>query len=127
MTEIVYALVQVLTKYSLVTAFAVIGITVWVSYYLSEKLTRGWLHGSAIAILIGLILAYFGGLTTGGTKGIADIKVLAGIGVMGGAMLRDLAIVATAFGVRMDEFRKTVRLRLTRNVEPVRIPSDESS
>ena len=25
---------------------------------------------------------------------------------MGGAMLRDLAIVATAFGVRMDEFRK---------------------
>jgi malonate transporter MadM subunit len=106
-TEIVDALVQVLTKYSLVTAFAVIGITVWVSYYLSEKLTRGWLHGSAIAILIGLILAYFGGLTTGGTKGIADIKVLAGIGVMGGAMLRDLAIVATAFGVRMDEFRKT--------------------
>jgi malonate transporter MadM subunit len=107
MTEMVDALVQVLTKYSLVTAFAVIGITVWVSYYLSEKLTRGWLHGSAIAILIGLILAYFGGLTTGGTKGIADIKVLAGIGVMGGAMLRDLAIVATAFGVRMDEFRKT--------------------
>ena len=107
MTEIVDALVQVLTKYSLVTAFAVIGITVWVSYYLSEKLTRGRLHGSAIAILIGLILAYFGGLSTGGTKGIADIKVLAGIGVMGGAMLRDLAIVATAFGVRMDEFRKT--------------------
>ena len=26
---------------------------------------------------------------------------------MGGAMLRDLAIVATAFGVRMDEFRRT--------------------
>jgi malonate transporter MadM subunit len=26
---------------------------------------------------------------------------------MGGAVLRDLAIVATAFGVRMDEFRKT--------------------
>lgn len=26
---------------------------------------------------------------------------------MGGAMLRDLAIVATAFGVRLEEFRKT--------------------
>ena len=107
MTEIVESLVQVLTKYSLVTAFAVVGATVWISYYLSAKLTRGWLHGSAIAILIGLILAYFGGLATGGSKGIADVKVLAGIGIMGGAMLRDLAIVATAFGVRMDEFRKT--------------------
>jgi malonate transporter MadM subunit len=44
---------------------------------------------------------------TGGKKGIADIEVLSGIGIMGGSMLRDFAIVATAFGVRMDEFRKT--------------------
>ena len=95
------------TKYSLVTAFAVIGATVWVSYFLSDRLTRGRLHGSAIAILIGLLLAYVGGIITGGKKGIADIEVLSGIGLMGGSMLRDLAIVATAFGVRMDEFRKT--------------------
>jgi hypothetical protein len=40
-------------------------------------------------------------------EGSADIEVLSGIGVTGGAMLRDLAIVATAFGVRMDEFRRT--------------------
>ena len=98
---------SVLTKYSLVTAFAVIGITVWASYWLSNRILRGRLHGSAIAILIGLILAYLGGITTGGKKGIADIEVLSGIGIMGGAMLRDLAIVATAFGVRLDEFRKT--------------------
>jgi malonate transporter MadM subunit len=96
-----------LIKYSLVTAFAVVGATVWISYLLSDKLTRGRLHGSAIAILIGLILAYVGGVVTGGKKGIADIQVLSGIGIMGGAMLRDLAIVATAFGVRMEEFRKT--------------------
>lgn len=96
-----------LIKYSLVTAFAVIGTTVWISYILSDKLTKGRLHGSAIAILIGLILAYVGGVVTGGKKGIADIQVLSGIGIMGGAMLRDLAIVATAFGVRMEEFRKT--------------------
>lgn len=96
-----------LTKYSLVTAFAVIGATVWISYFLSDKLTKGRLHGSAIAILIGLLLALIGGLVTGGKKGIADIQVLSGIGIMGGAMLRDLAIVATAFGVRMEEFRKT--------------------
>ncbi len=105
--EVFEALLDILTKYSLVTAFAVIGFTVWISYLISERLTHGRLHGSAIAILLGLLLAWIGGVSTGGKKGIADIEVLSGIGVMGGAMLRDLAIVATAFGVRMDEFRRT--------------------
>jgi len=101
------SLQNVLDKYSLVTAFAFIGVTVWISYFLSDRLTRGRVHGSAIAILIGLLLAYVGGRTTGGQRGIADIELLSGVGLMGGAMLRDLAIVATAFGVRMDEFRET--------------------
>ncbi len=97
---------SVLIKYSLVTAFALVGILMWVSYFLSERLTRGRLHGSAVAIFLGLVFAYWGGLATGGKKGIADIQVFAGVGLMGGAMLRDLAIVATAFGVRMEEFRR---------------------
>ncbi|MCP4193891.1 MAG: malonate transporter subunit MadM [Planctomycetaceae bacterium] len=97
----------ILTKYYLVTAFAIVGFTVWISYFLSNRILRGRLHGSAIAILIGLVFAYLGGVTTGGKKGVADIEVLSGIGIMGGAMLRDLSIVATAFGVRLDEFRKT--------------------
>ena len=96
----------VLIKYSLVTAFAVIGSMIWISYLLSARLTKGRLHGSAIAIFLGLVLAYVGGMLSEGKKGIADIQVLSGIGIMGGAMLRDLAIVATAFGVRMEEFRK---------------------
>lgn len=107
MTELIVAVQDVLAKYSLVTAFAVVGATVWFSYRISDRLTRGRLHGSAVAILLGLVLAYVGGVVTGGEKGIADIELLSGIGVMGGAMLRDFAIVATAFGVRMDEFRKT--------------------
>ena len=32
--------------------------------------------------------------------------LFAGIGLMGGAMLRDFAIVATAFGVDFSEIRK---------------------
>lgn len=96
----------VLTKYSLLTAFAVVGGITWISYALSDRLTRGRLHGSALAIFIGLVLAYAGGILTNGKQGIADVPVLSGIGIMGGAMLRDLAIVATAFGVRMDELRK---------------------
>lgn len=107
MIEVWQAVESVLTKYSLVTAFAVVGLIVWASYAFSTHVTKGRMHGSAIAILVGLLLAYVGGLATGGTKGISDIECLAGIGLMGGAMLRDLAIVATAFGVRMDEFLKT--------------------
>lgn len=98
---------QILIKYSLVTAFALIGLIVVVSYFLSDKLTRGRLHGSAIALFIGLLLAYYGGVVTGGKNGLADVPMFAGVGIMGGAMLRDLAIVSTAFGVRLEEFRKT--------------------
>lgn len=107
MNEVFQSVESVLTKYSLVTAFAVVGIIVWFSYVISQRLTRGRMHGSAIAILIGLLLAYVGGIATGGKRGIADIECFAGIGLMGGAMLRDFAIVATAFGVRLDEFLKT--------------------
>jgi len=101
-----YTLAQVLEANGLVTAFAFVGLVVWLSYVLSDRLTAGRIHGSAIAILVGLVLAWVGGVMTGGERGIADIPVLAGVGIMGGAMLRDFAIVATAFGVRFDEIRK---------------------
>ena len=96
-----------LTKYALITAFAVVGLIVAVSYAVARYLTGGRVHGSAIAILAGLGLAYIGGQLTGGTKGLADIGWLAGVGIMGGAMLRDFAIVATAYGVRAEEFLRT--------------------
>ncbi|SDI42755.1 malonate transporter subunit MadM [Alteribacillus bidgolensis] len=91
---------------SLVTAFAVVGITMYFSYFLSDKFTKGRLHGSAIAIILGLVLAYIGGVSTGGENGIADLQMFSGIGLMGGAMLRDLAIVATAFGASIEEIKK---------------------
>lgn len=94
---------NVLEKNGLLTAFAVVGMTMLISYWASAKLTRGRLHGSAIAILIGLVCAAF----AGGKQGMADLPVLSGVGLMGGAMLRDFAIVATAFGVRMEEFTKS--------------------
>ncbi|WP_085522082.1 malonate transporter subunit MadM [Tuberibacillus sp. Marseille-P3662] len=100
-------LLNVLKDNGLVAAFAVIGITMYVSYIISNKVTKGRIHGSAIAILLGLVLAYFGGLQTGGENGLADIGVFAGVGLMGGGMLRDLAIVATAFGANLDEVKKT--------------------
>jgi malonate transporter MadM subunit len=103
---ILESLADVLTKNSLITAFAVVGILVWLSYEISARLTRGHIHGSAIAIAIGLVLAYVGGSMTGGDQGLADFSLLAGVGIMGGAMFRDFAIVATAFGADLDALKK---------------------
>ena len=97
---------DVFTSNPLIVSFAVIGLTMYLSYVLSNKLTRGRIHGSAIAIILGLILAYIGGVVTGGEKGLSDISVFAGIGLMGGGMLRDFAIVATSFGASFSEIKK---------------------
>jgi malonate transporter MadM subunit len=90
----------------LVLAFAVVGLVMAASYLASARLTFGRIHGSAIAILAGLALAWVGGAATGGSKGLADIPLFSGLGLLGGAMLRDFAIVATAFEVDADKARR---------------------
>jgi malonate transporter MadM subunit len=97
---------NVFTDNPLIVSFAVIGITMYISYAISTKLTRGRVHGSAIAIILGLLLAYVGGVLTGGGDGLSDISIFAGIGIMGGGMLRDFAIIATAFGASFTEIKK---------------------
>ena len=96
----------VFLRNSLVVAFALIGVTIWISYFLADKLTNGRIHGSAVAIALGLVAAYFGGVATGGNTGVADVALFSGIGLMGGGMMRDFAIVATAFGVQLSELKK---------------------
>jgi malonate transporter MadM subunit len=93
-------------EHSLIMAFALVGAVMWVSYQISKYLTFGRIHGSAIAIVIGLALAYAGGVATGGKNGLADIPMLAGLGLLGGAMIRDFAIVATAFEVDVQEAKR---------------------
>ena len=88
--------IKLITKNGLVAAFIIIGITTWIAYKIGG-LTKGRIHGSAIAIFFGLILAYIGGVVGGGHKGV---------GVMGGAMFRDFAIVSTAFGADLREIKK---------------------
>lgn len=97
---------NIMEQNGLVAAFAVVGVIVWFSGAISRRLTFGRVHGSAIAIFIGLVLAYVGGKMTGGSKGLADLPLFAGIGLMGGTMLRDFAIVATAFEVQATEARR---------------------
>ena len=96
---------EILIKNSLITAFVFVGVTVYLSYFLSEKLTKGRFHGSAIAIILGLIFAYIAGSYYEGDKGVADIAILSGVGVLGGSMLRDFAIVATAYGAKFSDLK----------------------
>jgi malonate transporter MadM subunit len=97
---------NVFVRNSLIVAFAAVGVVMWFSYFLADRLTNGRIHGSAIAIALGLVAAYFGGVATGGNTGVADVALLGGIGLMGGGMMRDFAIVATAFGVHLSELKK---------------------
>jgi malonate transporter MadM subunit len=96
----------IFSKNGLVMAFLVVGIILWISGLLSKSLTKGRIASSAMAIFIGLALAFMGGMMTGGKKGLADITLFSGIGIMGGAMLRDYAIVSTAFGAKLSELAK---------------------
>ena len=98
---------SVFEKNNLLVAFVVVGALMLLSGWLSRTLTRGRLHGSAVAIILGLALAYWGGVVTGGEDGLADIAIFSGLGLMGGAMLRDLAIVSTAYGVDLKEIRRS--------------------
>lgn len=101
------AIKKILVTNHLVAAFAVIGLVIFFSYVISKYLTKDRLNGSSIAILLGLLLAYVGGSVTGGSKGISDVPIFAGIGLLGGSMMRDFTIVATAFGADLNELRKT--------------------
>ena len=105
-------LIQVLTKNALITALAVTGLMMIVSHLLSEYLTKGKLQSSAIAITMGLVIAYFAGVYTQGTKGISDIAIFSGFALLGGAMLRDLAIASTAFEVDVKEVKKAGKVGL---------------
>jgi malonate transporter MadM subunit len=105
--DILQLLSDLLIKNGLLTALACVGATLWFSNFLSTNATRGRFHGTAIAVLLGLTLAYVGGRLTGGKNGLVDIPIFAGLGLLGGSMLRDMAIVSTAFGVRFADLRNS--------------------
>lgn len=89
-----------------VMSFLLVGIIAMFSNFVSKKITRGRIHSSAIAIFFALILAYIGGRVTGGSKGLADVTIFTGIGVLGASTLRDFTIVATSFGAKLSEIKK---------------------
>ena len=97
---------QVLTGNGLITAFLFSGIILFLANQISDKLTRGRIHSSAVAIFLGLAAAYIGGLITGGEKGLADLAVFSGLSFLGGSMLRNFTIVASSYGAKLSEVKK---------------------
>jgi malonate transporter MadM subunit len=91
---------DVLIKNGLIFGFLFVGLIMLLSAWFSNRITRNKIPGVAIAILIGLALALFGG-----KKGIADISLFSGMALLGGSMLRDFTVVATAMGADLDKIK----------------------
>ena len=106
MQQVGQIVVNLFIKNGLVMAFFVVGVLSLFADFISKKLTHNRIHSSAIAIFIGLVLAFVGGKFAGGEKGIADIGMFAGIGLLGGSSLRDFAIISTAYGAKLSEIKK---------------------
>lgn len=100
-------LLKVFDKNPLIVGFLMVGILTYFSELLSKKVLKSRIPGSAIAIFFGLVLGYLGGFFTHGSKGISDIEIFKGIGVLGGSMFRDFAIVATALGASFILVKKS--------------------
>lgn len=91
---------QVIDKNGLIFAFLFVGLIMLFSFWFSNTFTRRKVPGVAIAILIGLGLALLGG-----KKGIADLPLFTGMALLGGSMLRDFTVVATAMGADLDKIK----------------------
>ena len=72
--DIAAMITKLFVKNGMIFGFMLLGVIMYVSFKLGA-LTKGRVHGSAIAIFLGLVLAYIGGEMTGGSKGIADVPL----------------------------------------------------
>ncbi|MDN3204437.1 malonate transporter subunit MadM [Algoriphagus sediminis] len=93
---------QIFTKNGLIVAFLIVGILMLFFNWFSRNVLNNRIPGVALAILAALVIAYFGG-----EKGIASYPLFAGMALLGGSMLRDFTVVATAMGASFDELKKT--------------------
>jgi malonate transporter MadM subunit len=100
-------LISLLTKNGFVFALCITGIILYLANLVSTHLFKNKIPGAAIAIITGLVLAYIGGTISNGKAGISDIPIFSGFSLLGGSMLRDFTIVATALGASMAVIRKT--------------------
>lgn len=105
MSMILATFKSVVLENNIISACIILGLIIWSSSIISKFVTKGKIHSSAIAMILGIILAYIGGMLTGGEKGIADIAFFSGIGIIGSPALRDFTIISTAYGLSITEVK----------------------
>lgn len=94
----------------LIIAIALVAFIMIVTKKISKALGEERV-ASALAIIIGLVLAYIGGKVTGGDSGLADMYLFGGasglgVGLLGSSMIRDYTIISTAYGVETENLKK---------------------
>ncbi len=92
----------IFAKNGLIVAFLFVGALMLLFNWFSKNVLNNRIPGVALAILAALVIAYFGG-----EKGIASYPMFAGMALLGGSMLRDFTVVATAMGASFEELKKT--------------------
>lgn len=92
---------KIVSGNGLIFAFLFVGVIMYLSFWVSKNLIRKKIPGVAIAIILGLMLA-----ALGDKKGIADIPLFSGMAILGGAMLRDFTVVATAMGADLNKIKQ---------------------
>ena len=92
---------KIVSGNGLIFAFLFVGVIMYLSFWISKNIIRKRIPGVAVAIIIGLMLA-----ALGDKKGIADIPLFSGMAILGGAMLRDFTVVATAMGADLNKIRR---------------------
>ncbi len=91
----------IIGKNGLLFSFLVVGVIMLISFGISEKLLNKKIPGVAIAIIVGLGLAFLGE-----KNGLGDIPLFAGMTLLGGSMLRDFSVVSTAMGADLEKIKK---------------------
>ncbi len=96
---------KIIKANGLVFAFVVVALITLLADRIATAIKQKRMS-SSIAIMIGLLLAYIGGVLTNGKRGIADIELFSGMALLGGSMLRDYAIISTAYGAKWENLKK---------------------
>lgn len=92
---------KIIAKNGLVFAFLFVGILMLFAFWISKNLLKNKIPGVAVAIVIGLSLAFLGD-----KKGISDIPIFAGMAILGGSMFRDFSVVATAMSADISKIKQ---------------------
>lgn len=91
---------DIIEKNGLIFAFFCVGILMLLSFWISKNILKSYIPGVAIAIIIALSLAFFGD-----KKGLGDVTLFTGFSLLGGSMLRDFAVVATAMNANLIKIK----------------------